>query len=229
MTVFGPVLCGLLGVAVGVFVNLLIERVPEKKPLMPLRLPRPLTVRYVAVELVTGGLFAAAAVRFGVDAVLPAYLVFFASLVAVSAIDLERRLIPNRIVYPTGFVCLPLLVLAAAVEGEWDRLGTALLGAVLAWAAMFVLHIAVPAGLGFGDVRLSFLLGLFLGWLSLSHVLIGMFLGFLLGAVLGLLLIALRIRSRKDAVPFGPFLAAGAVICILVGNPIVDWWTMSPR
>jgi leader peptidase (prepilin peptidase)/N-methyltransferase len=256
VSVLGPVLCGLLGVWVGVFVDLLIDRVPDKRPELPLhircrgcrdedekpdlapvpwllrgrrcpRCQRLVTARYAVVELTAGGLFAGAAIRFGADAVLPAYLVFFAALLAMSVIDLDQRIIPNRIVYPTVFVSIPLLALAAAVDGEFDRLGTALLGAALAWAAMFALHLVYPAGMGFGDVRLSFVLGLFLGWLSLSHVLIGIFLGFLLGAVLGVLLIVVGIKSRKDAVPFGPFLAGGAVICILVGNPIVDWWTMS--
>jgi leader peptidase (prepilin peptidase)/N-methyltransferase len=78
--------------------------------------------------------------------------------------------------------------------------------------------------MGFGDVRLSFLLGLFLGWLSWGHIVTGLFLGFLLGAVVGVVLVALRLRARTDHVPFGPFLAAGAVIGVLVGGPIVRAW-----
>lgn len=224
MNVVGPVLCGVLGLFAGLFVNLLIDRVPDRLPLLPLRLQRPASIRVVVVEVITAGLFAGAAVRFGLDPVLPAYLVFFASLVAMSVIDFDLQIIPNRIVYPTIFVSVPLLAAAAAVEGDFDPLLTALLGAVLAFASLFLIHIVYPAGLGFGDVRLSFILGLFLGWLGLSFVLVGIFLGFLLGAVLGLLLVALRIRSRQDAVPFGPFLAGGAVIAVLVGDPIVDWW-----
>lgn len=225
MNAVGAVLCALLGVGVGSFVNLLIDRVPEKLPLLPFRLRwRGLSARGIAVLATTGGLFASAALRFGVDAALPAYLVFFASLVAMSVIDLEVQIIPNRIVYPTIFVSIPLLTAAAAIDGNFDRLGTALLGAVAAFGSLFLIHLVYPAGMGFGDVRLAFLLGLFLGWFGLSYVFVGMFLGFVLGAVVGVLLIAVRIRSRQDSLPFGPFLAAGAVIAVLVGEPIVRWW-----
>jgi leader peptidase (prepilin peptidase)/N-methyltransferase len=72
--------------------------------------------------------------------------------------------------------------------------------------------------MGMGDVKLALLLGLFLGWLGLGHVALGLFLGFLLGAVGGILLIALGIKTRKDPVPFAPFLAAGAVIAVLAGD-----------
>ena len=78
--------------------------------------------------------------------------------------------------------------------------------------------------MGFGDVRLAFVLGLFLGWLSLRHVLTGVFLGFLLGAVIGVGLVVLRLRSRKDAVPFGPFLAGGTVLAVLFGDQIIRAW-----
>ncbi|MDQ6928070.1 MAG: prepilin peptidase, partial [Actinomycetota bacterium] len=100
----------------------------------------------------------------------------------------------------------------------------ALLGGALAFAALFLIHLVSPAGMGFGDVRLSFILGLFLGWLSLSHVLVGIFLGFLLGALIGVALVVSRARSRKDAIPFGPFLAGGAALAVFAGSPIIHWW-----
>ncbi len=101
---------------------------------------------------------------------------------------------------------------------------TALLGAALAWVLLLVVHLVQPAGMGFGDVRLSFVLGLFLGWLDLRLVLIGLFLGFLLGSVLGVLLVLLRLRGRRDHIPFGPFLAAGAALAVFFGDPLTDWW-----
>ncbi|MBV8388135.1 MAG: prepilin peptidase, partial [Acidimicrobiia bacterium] len=82
-----------------------------------------------------------------------------------------------------------------------------------------------PRGMGFGDVRLSFLLGLFLGWLDLRHVFLGVFVGFLLGSIVGLVLMALRRRGRRDHIPFGPFLAAGAVIAVLFGTSILGWYS----
>ena len=241
------------GVYVGTFVNLLIDRVPEKKRVSPLRAGcrncpdasdggrrRPLVPwllrrrcptcgeavpgRYPLVEVITALLFAGTVLRFGADAAVPAYLVFFTSLLAVSVIDLQLQIIPNRIVYPTIMVCLPLLALAALVDGDLEPLGRALLGAAGAWTLLFLVHLVSPAGMGFGDVRLAFVLGLFLGWLSLSHVVFGVFLGFALGAVIGLGLVVFSGRSRKDTVPFGPFLAAGAAITVFVGRPVIDWW-----
>jgi leader peptidase (prepilin peptidase)/N-methyltransferase len=76
--------------------------------------------------------------------------------------------------------------------------------------------------MGFGDVRLAGLLGFFLGWLGLAHVALGLFLGFLFGAVLGALLLATGRRNRRQAIPFGPFLAAGAIVAVLFGHPLLD-------
>lgn len=214
MIVAGAVLCGVLGLGVGIFVNRLIDKWCKSET----------RNRYVLVEMATAGLFAATVFRFGDNAVIPAYLVFFASLITVSVIDLDLRIIPNRIVYPTIFASVPLLAIAAAINGDFESLKNALLGGALAFAALFLIHLVSPAGMGFGDVRLSFILGLFLGWLSLSHVLVGIFLGFLLGALIGVALVVSRARSRKDAIPFGPFLAGGAALAVFAGSPIIHWW-----
>jgi leader peptidase (prepilin peptidase)/N-methyltransferase len=87
-----------------------------------------------------------------------------------------------------------------------------------------VLHLVSPRSMGFGDVKLSFTLGLALGWLGWGEVFLGIFLGFVYGAVIGLALIALRVRDRTQAVPFGPFLAAGAMTAILVGDAVITWY-----
>lgn len=254
MTVPGVVACGLLGVAVGLLLNVVIDRVPPKQRLRPLRFRCPscpedapdhaglpvtswfrpggqcpvcgqrLPARYLLVPLANGGLFALAAIRIGADWALPAYLLFFAALLAISVIDLQLQIIPNRIVYPAIFVSVPLLAGAAFAQQDLSRLTRALIGASLAWLALLVIHLVSPGGMGFGDVRMSFLLGLFLGWLSYGHVVTGLFLGFLLGALVGLLLVALRLRSRTDHVPFGPFLAGGAALAVLVGGPLVRVW-----
>ena len=184
----------------------------------------PISGRYPLVELLTSVLFVSLALRFGLDWVLPAYLVFFASLIAITFIDLEHYIIPTRVLYPTLYIAGPLLLLAAAGNGEWDNLRRALIGAAAAWVFFLVLHLVSPRGMGFGDVRLSFLLGLFLGWLGGWHVFLGIFLGFALGSIVGVVLLVLRRRGRKDHIPFGPFLAAGAVIAVLFGSTIVSWY-----
>jgi leader peptidase (prepilin peptidase)/N-methyltransferase len=252
VTAFVAVVCGVLGLAVGSFLNVVIHRVPEKQsvvrprsrcpqcgtelanrdniPVVSWLLLRgrcrtcgaPISARYPLVEVGTAVLFAAAGVRFGASWELPAYLLLFASLLAISAIDLERYIIPNRIVYPTLFAAVPLLVAAALLEGDGFRIRDAAIGAAGAWVALLVVHLIQPRGMGFGDVRLAAVLGLYLGWIDLTLVLLGLMLGFLLGAVVGLGLVVTRVRGRKDAVPFGPFLAAGAVLAILFSRQLLD-------
>ena len=257
MTAIVAVVCGALGLAVGSFLNVVIYRVPRKESVVRPRSHCPecgtqlaerdnipvvswvllrgrcrtcgeaISGRYPLVELGTAALFVAAALRFGLDWVLPAYLVFFASLVVITFIDLEHYIIPNRVLYPTIFVSVPLLVIAAAAQSEWGNLERAVVGAVVAWVFFLVLHLVSPRGMGFGDVRLSFLLGLFLGWLDLRHVFLGVFLGFLLGSIVGVVLMVLGRRNRKQHIPFGPFLAAGAVIAVLAGSPLLGWYSPS--
>lgn len=254
MTGFVAPACGLLGLAVGSFLSVVVHRVPRKESIVAPRSRCPgcaaqlkardlvpvlswvvnrarcracgarVSVRYPLLELVTAGLFAAVGARFGADPVVPAYLVLTAALVAISAVDLERYIVPNRILYPALFIVAPLLVVAAAVDDGWPDLARAAIGGALGFVAMLAIHLVNPAGLGFGDVRLSGLLGVGLGWLGLGHVALGLFLGFLGAAVTGVGLIALGGRSGKDKVPFGPFLAGGAMIAILVGRPILDWY-----
>jgi leader peptidase (prepilin peptidase)/N-methyltransferase len=246
--------CALLGLLIGSFLNVVIWRVPRKEsvvtppshcpecdaPIAPrdnipvlswLLLRRRcrhcqahISARYPLIELGCAALFAAIGARFAHSWALPAYLLFGAALLAISIIDLEHYIIPNRIVYPVGFAAVPLLALAAGLEGEWWWFARALIGAVCAFSALFVIHVASPRGMGFGDVRLSFLIGLYLGYLGALYVVIGLFLGFAYGAVIGVMLMATGLRTRKQHVPFGPFLAAGAMTMVLVGGPIVDWY-----
>jgi leader peptidase (prepilin peptidase) / N-methyltransferase len=221
------VVCALLGVPGGMLANLLVDRIPEKRPLRPL--PRAGALAGSAVQIIaiaaTVLLFAGTGLRFGADWVVPAYLVFFVCLVSITVIDAERQIIPNYIVYPTIFASVPLLALAALIEGEWDRFGSSLMGATLAWLALFAIHMVSPTGMGFGDVRLAFVLGLFLGWIGLPHVLAGLFLGVALIAVVGVLLAMFRLKSLQEHIAFGPFLAAGSTLAVFAGEPIIRWWT----
>ncbi|CAA9274024.1 MAG: hypothetical protein AVDCRST_MAG10-3464 [uncultured Acidimicrobiales bacterium] len=226
MTLVTAVFCALLGVPGGMLANLLIDRAPDKQPLRPVPPLRSLarSPRHVVVISATAALFAGTAFRFDGDWVIPAYLVFFVCLVSVSVIDSQLQIIPNRIVYPTIFASVPLLALAALISGEWDRFGHAVIGATLAWLALLLIHLISPSGMGFGDVRLSFVLGLFLGWISLGHVFTGLFLGVLLISAVGVVLAVLRLRSLQDHIAFGPFLAAGSTLAVFAGEAIIRWW-----
>ena len=221
------VLCALVGVPGGMLANLLVERIPEKRRLRPLPAAHTLAATRLQILTIvaTVALFAGAGLRFGADWVVPGYLVFFVCLVSISVIDSQRQIIPNYIVYPTIFLSVPLLAFAALVQGEGDRFGHAMLGATLAWLALFVIHMISPSGMGFGDVRLAFVLGLFLAWISLTHVLVGIFLGVALIAVIGVVLALFRLKSLQEHIAFGPFLAVGSTLAVFAGEPIIRWWS----
>ena len=176
------------------------------------------------IGLVTAPLFMAAAVRFGADWALPAYLVFFAALVIVSLVDVQSRVIPTRVVGPAILLCSGLLAVATAAHHDWSRFGTSLLGAALAGGSLLTVHLVTPAGMGFGDVRLATLIGLALGWLSLGTVALGMFLAFLFAAAVGVGVRRLRGSTTCRHVPLGPYLAAGAVAAVLLGEQIIRWY-----
>lgn len=181
---------------------------------------------YSAVELGTAIVFGCTAARFGLTAALPAYLVVGASMVALSVIDVQRRLLPNRIIYPTGFVAGPLLVIAALIEREPLRIAGALGGGAATFAAFFLLHFIKPNGMAFGDVRLSFLVGMAVGWLAPSLVPVALLAAFMSSAVFGLAYGVATGRGLKATIPFGPFLAAGAELTILLSMSIRSPWSV---
>jgi leader peptidase (prepilin peptidase)/N-methyltransferase len=220
------VVCSLVGIGVGAVLPVLIDRVPAKAPVLAGPFPEPARSLRTAtgwfVTLGTAVLFGATAARFGADWVLPAYLVLVAALVALSVIDLRLFLLPNRIVFPLAGASVVLLGLGALAEGDLDAYGRALLAAVASFLVFALLHVVSPRSMGFGDVKLSFVLGLYLGYLGWGEVVLGLFLGFLYGAVIGVGLILTGIRTRKDHVPFGPFLVAGTFVAIFAGSPLLD-------
>ena len=254
MTAFLVGVCALLGLLVGSFLNVVIWRVPRDESIVHPRsrcpgcgnqlrsidnIPvlswlflrgrchfcgEPISARYPLVELLTGAVFAVAALRFGYDWRLPAFLVLFAGLVALSGIDIDHHRLPNKVVYPTLFATAPLLVLAAAATGEWGDLARAAAGGLIAFVVLFAIHFVSPRGMGFGDVRLAGVIGTGLGYLGLGYVAVGLFLAFLTSAVIGIALIATGIKSRKDRIPFGPYLALGCLLAVLFGAPILRWY-----
>lgn len=246
---------GVVGLAVGSFLNVVIWRVPRKESVLspPSHCPgcgaaiRPLdnipviswlflrgvcrscgeriAARYPLVELATGALFAAVAFRLQLDWALPAFLLLTSALLAISVIDLEHYIVPNRILVVAIPLGAALLLIAAAIDGEWDALERSILGGLAAFVGLLVVHLISPRGMGMGDVKLAFYLGLCLGWLSWGHVALGLFLGFLFGAVVGIALVATGKRSRRQVVPFAPFLAAGTMTAVLWGQPVLDWYS----
>ncbi len=233
---FGP------GLALGSFLNVVAARVPLRRsishpgsacmscsapiawydniPLVSYALLRgrcrgcgaPISLRYPAVELVTALLVAACVLAFGLTPYAALASFFCVVLVAVSATDLEHRVIPNRIVVPATAI---VLVAHTALEPslEWA------LGGLGAFAFLFLAALAYPKGMGMGDAKLALLIGVALGASAGVALMLAMF----LALVPSVFLLARHgAEARKRAIPFGPFLALGAVVALFAGAPILD-------
>ncbi|ALE05127.1 peptidase A24 [Arthrobacter sp. ERGS1:01] len=157
-----------------------------------------------------------------VDAPLAFWLALLAGLyfvvmaVWLAVIDIKHQLLPNRIVFPSAAIAGVLLILAALVAGDIGAAVRTVLGGAVLWAIYVVLRLVYPAGMGYGDVKLAFVLGLYLGYISWSALLWGTFLAFLLGAMWGIVLLISRKGTGKTQIPFGPFMLAGAFILLAI-------------
>jgi leader peptidase (prepilin peptidase)/N-methyltransferase len=170
--------------------------------------------RYPAVELLTAVLAVACVVAFGVSLHALAAAIFCAALVAISATDVERMIVPNRIVLPAAAVVLALQ-LASHPSLEWPVAG---LGAAL---FLFIAALAYPRGMGMGDVKLALLLGVAVGW-AVPVALMGGMIAALIPSVV--LLAKYGSKARKHAIPFAPFLALGGVAALFAGHAVIHWY-----
>ena len=246
--------CAVLGLVIGSFLNVVVHRVPagasvisppsacpgcgqpvrprDNVPVLSWLLLRGgcrdcgmrISARYPAVELATGALFALTAAVIGPQWHLPAFLYLAAIAVALTAIDLDVHRLPDAIVLPSYLVGAVLLTGASALEGEWAALLRGAIGMVALYGLYFALAIAKPGGMGFGDVKLAGVLGLHLGWVGWAELAVGGFAAFVLGGVVGAVLIAVRRAGRGTHLPFGPFMLAGAAVGLLAGADLASWY-----
>ena len=203
------VTAGVVGLLVGHLANRAAGRFPDGADA-----ERTVAVRPPAVELGTAGLFVLAALRFELSWVLPAFLFLAAAGVLLGVIDLQHRLLPNRIVVPAIGIAAGLLAVAAAAEQDGAALLRAALGAVVLFAVFLVLALIAPGGLGMGDVKLAALIGLHLGWLGWNAVLVGAAAGFVVQAAVALVLLATRRIGLRGELPFGPAMLLGTALAI---------------
>jgi leader peptidase (prepilin peptidase) / N-methyltransferase len=180
-----------------------------------------ISVEYPLLELASAGLVVLAAIRYPDpwQAVLVAGLL--ALMPGIALIDLRHRIIPNRLTYP-ALLLFALVTLLAWWVGNAADLADAGLGLLLYGGILFVVA-AVSRGMGMGDVKLAAVIGLVLGALSLRFVGVAAGAAIVLGGLGGLVALAMG-RGRKSAIPFGPYLAAGAVVAGLWGEPIASWY-----
>lgn len=238
---------GVLGAVFGSFLNVVAYRLPRRESLIkpasrcpacetPIRpydnvpvlswfllrgrcrsCAAPISARYPLVEALTAALCVGAVLAGGGTAKIALHVALILLLVPVALIDLEHRVIPNKLTALGAALALGLgLVLDAS--GEPQRL----IAGAAAGGALLLAALAYPGGMGMGDVKLAAVLGLFLG----SDVAPAMLIALLAGVLVGAVVIARKgaAQGRKTAVPFGPFLALGATVAVFAGEPIVNWY-----
>ena len=172
-----------------------------------------------AAEALTAVTFALIGLRFGASPVLPAFCYLAAISVALAFIDVTHRRLPDLLTLPSYLVAIAALAAATPfVRHGASHLLHAAIGLACASAFYLALALVYPSGIGWGDVKLSGLLGLYLGWMGLFALVIGLAAGFVLAAVAGLALIVTGRATRKSQIAFGPYMLAGALVVITVSG-----------
>lgn len=189
----------------------------------------PISRRYPLVELATGLFFAGVALwllatlapTMPVLALFPAAVafLFLASIsVALALIDLDTHKLPNAIVLPGYVVGAILLGASSILSNDLESLGRAGIGMAAMFVGYLVMALAYPGGMGFGDVKLAGVLGLYLAWLGWGSLLVGAFAAFLFGGGFSVILLVLRRAKLKSGIPFGPWMLVGAWVGVFVGE-----------
>lgn len=179
-----------------------------------------ISARYPAVEALTCVLFAGVVWWWGPSWATTAFLYLAAVSVALALIDLDVHRLPNAIVLPAYPVGAVLLALASWGSGDWSSLLRASIGCAALYAFYFVLMVVYPRGMGFGDVKLAGVLGLYLGWVGWGALVVGAFAAFLLGGLFSVALLATRRASRSSGIPFGPWMLLGCGVGVVAGEPL---------
>lgn len=257
LVVPGLILVAVLGLLIGSFLNVVIWRVPRGESVVrpPSHCPgcgrpvrprdnvpvlgwlllrgrcrdcgRPISSRYPLVEAGTAAGMVVMAVRIGASAELPAYLYLVAVGVCLALIDIDVHRLPDAIVLPSYPVAAILLGAASWAQQDLDSVIRAAVGGAGLYAFYFLLALAYPQGMGFGDVKLAGILGIYLAWLGYEELVVGGFLGFLFGGLVGASLMAVGRAGRKSKIPFGPFMIAGAFVSVLWGGTWGDLYLNS--
>jgi leader peptidase (prepilin peptidase)/N-methyltransferase len=245
----------LFGLAVGSFLTVVVDRIPKKESIVSPRSRCPhcgaeirsrdnipvvswlllggkcrdcrarIPVRYPLLEAGTAASFVGVAIVYPDLYVVVMLCAFCAVMLAVGFIDLEHRIIPNKITYPAFPAFALAIVVGWAVGQELDP-PRALIGALAYGGVFFVIAFIAPRGLGMGDVKLTALIGLVMGAFGLRYVGVAGGAAILLGGVGGILAL-IGGKGRKSAIPFGPFLTAGALIAVFWGERIAAWYLRS--
>ena len=180
-----------------------------------------ISIQYPIVELLTGLIYLIIYLIYGLSVQTLIYIILSSALIIIAFIDLNEQIIPDVISLPgivMGFILSFLVPYISFINSA--------LGVVVGGGIIFIIGLAGSVifkkeAMGGGDVKLAAMIGAFLGW---RYIVISLFLGFFLGSLAGIFLIMLKIKSREDTVPFGPFIVLGSFITLLWGEKIISWY-----
>jgi len=184
----------------------------------------PIPRRVLWVEIATAALFGLAYWQYGLSIELPIALFYISLFMVIFVIDFEHGLILNKIVYPALVVALLLSVFFTIFLPDVSivpSIARAAIGGGIGFVLFLLVAIVSRGGMGFGDVKLAALIGLATGF---PLVIVALLMGIILGGLVAVILLGFKIRKRKEAIPFGPFLAVAAVVTLLWGSDILNWY-----
>ena len=241
-----PLAIFIFGLIIGSFCNVVIYRLPQEKSIItpgshcrscgtPIRpwdnIPvvsylllrgscrvckEPISLRYPSVELVSGVIYVLLWIKLGFSMPFVVYAALTSALLTLALIDYDHKIIPNTITLPGIVLGLGLSLWALPITPL-----VSLLGILIGGAFFYLIALVSKGGMGGGDIKLIAMIGAFLGW---QGALFTIFSGALLGSLVGVMLMVLGRKGRKDKVPFGPFLSAGAILFLLCGDDLIHWY-----
>ena len=180
-----------------------------------------ISIRYPVVEFLTGAIYLLIFLIYGRSYQTLIYALLSSALIIISFIDLDVQIIPDEISLPGIVIGLALSFIVPYISYLNSLLGIIIGGGIIFLIALAGLAIFKKEAMGGGDVKLSAMIGAFIGW---KYIIVSLFIGFFIGAIAGILLILLKIRNRDDLVPFGPFIVLGSFITLLWGKNILSWY-----
>lgn len=260
MVVIYSIIFFIFGAALGSFLNVVIDRLPrgnsivfpsshcpecnrtlarrDMLPIISYLLLRgrcrycksSIPVRLLWVELGTGILFALLYLYYGLTWELAMVIAYSSILIALLVIDLERKILPNKIVYPGialafAVACFGTILnfqpVSIAHLGFNLWIVDAVIGAITGFILLFIIAMIFRGGMGWGDVKLAGMVGMIVGF---PLIFVALFISIVLGGIVAGFLLITRIKKRKEAIPFGPFLAAATIITLLWGEILLKWY-----
>ena len=180
-----------------------------------------ISIQYPVVEFLTGLIYLIIYLIYGLSIQSLVYIILSSALIIIAFIDLQEQIIPDIISLPGIVVGLILSFIVPYISFINSALGALVGGGIIliiAWVGSIIFK---KEAMGGGDVKLTAMIGAFLGW---RYTIISLFLGFFLGALTGIILIMTKIKKREDAIPFGPYIALGSIITLLCGEKIISWY-----